>query len=204
MATLLMAATAAYVSTNVDGYALLLGFFSNTRYRPLEIVAGQFASVTAQMVLAVAIMQSGWVRDAPFIGLAGIVPLVAGFKRIARLRRRGASRVRDREYHAALARGGVGRIATVTVIATSGAADNVLAYASLLLGRGSADILLVVATFGVLTAALCVSSCFTARSHMSMNSLRLAVARIAPFMTTAIGMSLLIRFDTLAWICSLA
>ena len=39
------AVTAAYVSTNVDGYALLLTFFSNARFRTVEIVAGQFVSM---------------------------------------------------------------------------------------------------------------------------------------------------------------
>ena len=49
---LIVTATAAYVSTNVDGYALLLGFFSNERYRAMEIVAGQFLSMATQLAIS--------------------------------------------------------------------------------------------------------------------------------------------------------
>jgi cadmium resistance protein CadD (predicted permease) len=199
-----MTAAAAYVSTNVDGYALLLGFFSNARYRAVDIAVGQYASMAAQMALSVAIMQSGWVKVAPFIGLAGVVPLIVGLRRIASLRQRAEHDLQDAGHPATIAKGRVGRIAAVAVLATSGAIDNVLVYASVLIGRASDDILSIVCTFGILTAALCALAFVTARSRLSMNALRMLAARIAPFMTTAIGVSMLIRFDTLVWIYSLA
>jgi cadmium resistance protein CadD (predicted permease) len=201
---LLLTAAAAYVSTNVDGYALLLGFFSNARYREVDIVVGQYASMAAQMALSIAITQSGWMKEAPIIGFAGIVPLIVGLRRIASLRQSAEHALRDAGHPATIAKGRVGRIAAVTVVATSGAIDNVLVYASVLIGRASDDILSVACTFGVLTAALCALAFFTARSRFSMNALRMLAARIAPFMTTAIGVSMLIRFDTLVWIYSLA
>ena len=89
---LIVTATAAYVSTNVDGYALLLGFFSNERYRAMEIVAGQFLSMATQLAISIAVMRSGWVAHSPLVGLVGAVPLLAGLKRIAQLRRRDGPR----------------------------------------------------------------------------------------------------------------
>lgn len=204
LSTLMMTATAAYVSTNVDGYALLLGFFGNARYYAMEIVVGQFVSVGVQLVLSLAIAQLGWRYDAPFIGLAGLAPLVVGLKRIAALRRDAAACVHDAGYRTFPGSGRAARIAAVSVVATSGAIDNVLVYSSVLAGRARHDVLCVATDFAVLTVVLCAGAFFTARSRASISALRKAAACIAPFMTTAIGLSLLIRFETLAWICSLA
>jgi cadmium resistance protein CadD (predicted permease) len=196
--------TVAYVSTNVDGYALLLSFFSNARYRAGEIVAGQFISVAAQLAISAAITQSAWATNAPCIGLAGIVPLIAGLIRIAGLLRRDGCDDQRAAPRTTTAAGCAGRILAVTAVATSGAVDNVLVYSSLMIGRPTADVSIVGITFGVLTALLCVGAFMTVRSPLSMAALRRAATRIAPFATTAIGLSLLIRFDTFAWICSLA
>lgn len=204
LSTLMTTATAAYVSTNVDGYALLLGFFGNARYYAMETAAGQFVSVGVQIALSLAIAQLGWRHDAPFVGLAGIVPLVVGLKRIVGLRRTGDTCVRKPGHRTFSGKGRVARIGAVSVVTTSGAVDNVLVYSSVLAGRAPHDVVWVAADFIVLTAALCACAFFTARSPMSIRALRMAAAHIAPFMTTAVGLSLLIRFETLAWICTLA
>ncbi|MDQ7981066.1 cadmium resistance transporter [Paraburkholderia sp. SARCC-3016] len=201
---LLAAVAAAYVSTNVDGYVLLLNFFGDARYRAYEIVAGQFVSVAAQMAFSVAIAQSAWLPDAPCIGLAGIVPLVAGLSRIARLGQHRKPDKRASEPETTPRAGGAGRALTVAIVATCGAVDNVLVYSSLLIGWPLAEISLATLIFVLLTAILCASAFLTARSHRSIAALRRVASRIAPFATTAIGLSLLIRFDTLGWIYSLA
>ncbi len=201
---LVVTATAAYASTNVDGYALLLGFFSNERYCATEIAAGQFASVAAQVAISAAIAQSGWVVQAPFIGLAGVVPLIAGLKRIAEMRRRGSPRIDSAAEQTDSAHGAFGRAATVAAVATSSAIDNIVVYASLLVGRTASDVSWISFTFALLTGVLCLCACATAGSRAPVAALRLAAGRVAPFMTTAIGALLLIRFDTLPWIYSLA
>lgn len=204
LSTFLMAATAAYVSTNVDGYALLLGFFGNARYRAVEVLVGQFVSVAVQVALAIIVMQVGWRHGAPFIGLVGIVPLVVGLKRIAVLRRGGGAPTPDATDRRFSAKGCAGRVAAVSIVATSGAIDNVLVYSSVLAGHTLNDAGWVAAVFAVLTVALCAGAFATARSCLSAGRLRAAAACVAPFMTTAIGLSLLVRFQTLAWIYSLA
>ncbi len=196
--------TAAYVSTNVDGYALLLTFFSNPRFRTVEIVAGQFVSMAAQLMSSIAITQLARVANAPCIGLAGIVPLTVGLMRIACLRQGDGCDEQSAGRRATTATGCAGRIFTVAAVATSGAVDNVLMYSGLLIGRPPAAVSLATAIFGVLTAMLCLVAFVTTRSHVSIAGLQKAAARLAPFATTAIGLSLLIRFDTLAWIYSLA
>jgi len=201
---LLATAVVAYVSTNVDGYALLLGFFSNARYRVMEIVAGQFASTAAQIAVSIAIAQSGWVKDAPALGLAGVVPLVVGLRRIAGLKRLAGGNEQDAVDLVAAATGCWARIAAVALVATSSAVDNVLVYASLLIGRTTGDMVWVAIVFGLLTALWCACAFVMLRSRVSVHWLKMTAARVAPFMTTAIGASLLVRFNTLAWICSLA
>lgn len=201
---LIAIATAAYVSTNVDGYALLLGFFSNERYRAMEIVAGQFISVVTQVALSIAVMRSGWVTQSPLVGLAGVVPLFAGLKRIAQLRRRDEPQNESGTDRWTSARGTGGRVATVAVVATSGAIDNVMVYSSVMVDRATSDVLLIAGTFGLLTSLLCLCAFWTAGSRSSIPALQFAARRIAPYTTAAIGVSLFIRFDTFPWLYSLA
>lgn len=203
MPELMATATVAYASTNVDGYALLLGFFSSGRYRTAEIVAGQLVSTAAQLALSVAIARSGWLTAAPAVGLAGIVPMVAGLKRIAELRRRGTPRLECVAGRTDTS-GTLGRVALVASVATSSAFDNLLVYASMLAGRAVSDVISMACIFGLLAGATCICAAATAGPRAPVAALRIAAGRVAPFATTAVGVSLLVRFGTLPWIYSLA
>ena len=201
---LIVTATVAYASTNVDGYVLLLGFVSDGRYGAREVVAGQFASVALQLAISLAIVQSGRVTAGPSIGLVGLVPFAVGLARIAQSGgsigvsgEERASRTRPRNR-------ALGRVATVCAVATSGAIDNIFVYASVLIGRSLADAALTACVFTVLTAALCLGAYATVSASGVFTELRSKAGRVAPFITSAIGLSVLIRFDTLPWLCSLA
>lgn len=201
---LIVTATAAYVSTNVDGYALLLGFFNNERYRAMEIVAGQFLSMATQVAISIAVMRSGWVVHSPLVGLAGVVPLLAGLKRIAQLRQRDRPEKENAVCRESPGHGTFGRVATVAVVTTSGAIDNVMVYSSVMMDRAPSQMMFIAGAFGLLTALLCLCAFGTAGSRSSIPALQFAARRIAPFMAVAIGVSLFIRFRTFPWICSLA
>lgn len=200
---LIITATAAYASTNVDGYVLLLGFVSDRRYGAKEVVAGQFTSVALQLTISLAIVQSGRVMAGPSIGLVGLVPFIVGLARIAQCGgRMGASGEEDSSHMRSRNRA-LGRMATVCAVATSGAIDNIFVYASVLIGRPLSDAVLTACLFTVLTAALCLCAYATVSARGVLGAVRLAAGRVAPFVTTAIGLSVLIRFDTLPWLCSL-
>lgn len=201
---LIVTAAVAFASTNVDGYALLLGFFSDDRYRAAEVAAGQFISVATQLAISAAIVVFGKVTEAPFLGLAGVVPLLAGLTRIANRRGQDSPRLERGAQRAWQARGGFLRVGAVAAVATSSAVDNVLVYASLLVGRTTGAVVEVACTFALLTVLLCLCAYATASSRSVLKALHVAAGRIAPFMATAIGVSLLIRFGTLGWIVSLA
>ncbi|MDG0022891.1 cadmium resistance transporter [Trinickia sp. Y13] len=200
---LIVPVTAAYVSTNVDGYALLLGFFSNQRYRAVEVVAGQFISVVVQVAISIAVMRSGWMTQSPLVGLVGIVPIFAGVKRIAQLRRRHEPFAGSATYREALRRGAFERMATVAIVASSGAIDNVMVYSSVMVGRAPSEVFLIAGTLAMLTALLCLCSFGMASARSPIPVLQVGARRVAPFMTLAIGVALFVRFDTVPWICSL-
>jgi cadmium resistance protein CadD (predicted permease) len=203
LAGLMLTVAVAYVSTNVDGYILLASFFSDERFRTLEIVSGQFISVALQVAISFAVVQFGGVRNAPFIGLAGVVPMLAGLTRIVAWARCAQAADGVEVTLSGAASDAAARTAAVAAVATSGAVDNVMVYSSVFVGRRPDEILLSTAVFVVLTAGLCVAASLTARTCTPISALKATVGRIAPFATLGIGVSLLIRFDTLLWICSL-
>lgn len=200
---LIITATVAYASTNVDGYVLLLGFVSDRRYGPKEVVAGQFASVAVRLAISLTIVQSGRIAG-PSIGLVGVVPFVVGLGRIAQCGQRVGVFGEENRSRPPSTNRTLGRVATVCAVATSGAIDNIFVYASVLMGHTLSDALLTACLFAVLTAALCLCAYATVNASGVFAGLRSAAGRVAPFMTAAIGLSVLIRFGTLPWLCSFA
>lgn len=193
--------TVAYISTNVDGSALLIGFFTDLRYRTIEIVVGQFISVTVQSGLCALTIAMGVVKESPLIGLAGLIPLVAGFRRVAARHRVGWSSCEESIYvHSHT--GSVSRVVTVAAIATSGAVDNVLTYAGLMVGRDRAEITEIMIFFIPLTILMCGVMRLIGRSDVVARSVQRAIGRLSPLVTIAIGTGVLVRFGTITWICS--
>ena len=50
MAELIALGIAAFVSTNIDDIFLLMMFFSDTRFKPLEVVLGQYIGMAALVI----------------------------------------------------------------------------------------------------------------------------------------------------------
>jgi cadmium resistance protein CadD (predicted permease) len=205
---LIVTAALAYVSTNVDGYALLLGFFSDARYRTVDIVAGQLVSFAAQLALSASVVALAFAGHQAVIGLLGIVPLSIGLKRIADRRRPGKPldpalmEAPGTLPYPRLRTGHARRVATVAMAATSCATDNVLAYSATLVRRTLPQATSIVVVLAILTLAMCVCAFAVARLHIAPGAIRHAIRQLSPFVTAAIGMALLVRFDTLTWLCS--
>lgn len=138
-----------FVSTNVDDVFVLLGFFSDPKFRPRQVVAGQYAGILALFSVSIVASLLSLVVSPAYIGLLGVAPIFLGLKKLWELRR-GVDVVDDPEQHrAGAAPGNVAMVAAVT-IANGG--DNISIYTPLFATRTGPDIAVIGLVFATMTA----------------------------------------------------
>jgi cadmium resistance transport/sequestration family protein len=80
----------AFASTNVDDIFILILFFGNKKYKPLEIYLGQYLGVGILVCISLVGVFIGNFFDARFVGLLGLFPIYLGLKQIIGLLKNGS------------------------------------------------------------------------------------------------------------------
>jgi len=172
-----------FASTNVDDILVLVGFFADPRFRPREIVIGQYAGITALVgaslfgsLLALSISRA-------YIGLFGIFAIGLGVKKLFDLYRNGDD-LREEQHDPS---GRHTRMATVALVTLANGADNIGIYMPAFAVRSSHEIVIVAVVFGLLTGLWC----FLAHrlvQHPSYGTLiRRHGRRVAPLVLIGVG-----------------
>jgi cadmium resistance protein CadD (predicted permease) len=135
-----------FASTNVDDLFVLLGFFSDPRFRARHVVVGQYIGIAALTVASVVLSLAALVILPGYVGLLGVAPLAIGLAKL--VRRRSA----DGDEWPASPRANVLAVAAVTV---ANGGDNLAVYAPLFATRRPWEIGLLAAVFLVMTGLWC-------------------------------------------------
>jgi len=182
-----------FASTNVDDIFVLVAFFSDRRFRPRDIVAGQFVG----MGLLVAISGIGSmlaVLVSPrYVGLLGVFPILLG---VVQLFRRGGPSESE-EHPSRPARGGFGRVLTVALVTVANGGDNIGVYVPVFATRTRAELAAMMVVFVGLTAVWCAAGYHLVNHPRFGQPLRRHAGRITPFVFIALG--LLILFNSQAY-----
>ena len=181
--TVLLAVTA-FASTNVDDAVLLIGLFSDARFRMRDIVAGQALGMAA--IIVASMVAASVVLDLPprLIAIIGVAPMLIGAKQLrdAWTRPSPAPPVR-----------GVGSAATVAVVTLANGGDNVTLYTPLLAGRAPAETAIIIGVF----AALLGLWCLAARALVAHRILGAALlrwgSRVMPLVLIGLGAAIVAR-----------
>src|SRR5262245_3701017 len=76
-------AAIAFISTNLDDVFVLLGFFADPAFRPLQVVLGQYLGITTLVAASLASSLPALLIPHAYIGLLGLLPLVIGLKKLS-------------------------------------------------------------------------------------------------------------------------
>ena len=176
-------ATAAFVSTSLDNFALLIGLFAAPDFRPRRVAVGYL--VASWAVAAAAWGGSKLVELLPVadLGFLGVVPLALGIQRVFVLLRSPADVAKP-----VPAAGGAGVSALLTL---SQSADNTLVYLALFGDSAKALDPIVFATLVVCAAVCCASALWLARRSPLAGPLRRAMRFVMPFLLIAVGVYVL-------------
>lgn len=88
---LLLTSIAAFASTNIDDVFLLMLFFGDRKYRPRQVIGGQYLGFIALVAVSLVGSLLGMVIDTRYIGLLGLLPVYLGAKELWKLLRKEAT-----------------------------------------------------------------------------------------------------------------
>lgn len=188
---LVLAATLAFVSTNVDDLFVLL-VLHGQRMRPASIVVGQYVGFGAIVAVSLVVAAGALLLRPEWVGFLGLAPIAVGVKMLL------AARGRDREpaRPASAARGAL----AVAAVTFANGGDNVAVYVPLFARRGWGETAAILAVFAVMVGVWCLLAGRLARMPLVAPVLDRWGHRIAPMVLMALGVYLFVSEGAVACI----
>lgn len=179
-----------FASTNVDDVFVLLGFFSDPKFRARQIGLGQYLGIGVLYGASVLASMVSLVLPQAYVGLLGLAPIAIGLRKAWGLRvDRGGADAPAGGHSAASA--GRGNVLTVAMVTVANGGDNLSIYTPLFATRSAPDIALIGVVFAIMTMAwLQVAHWLT--NHRTLGApIRRYGGRLVPFVLIALGVEIL-------------
>lgn len=182
VATLLVLAMGLFASTNLDDLFVLLGFFSDPKFKPWQVAVGQFFGIAALYAVSVAASRLALVIAPAYVGFLGVLPILIGLKKIWELRQ--DDETDDGDPQSRVGRWNALSVAAVT-IADGG--DNLSVYIPVFATRPGAEIAVIGGVFAAMTLAW-LAGAFWLTSHRTLGApIRRYGHRVVPFVLVGLG-----------------
>ena len=181
-------AIALFASTNVDDMFVLVGFFADPKFRPRDIVTGQYAGIAALFALSLLGSLLALVISRAYIGLFGIVAIALGTKRLFDLYRNREQTESDLEHPDT---GRHTRVAAVALLTLANGADNLGIYMPAFAIRSPIEISMFALIFAVMTGLWCFFAHWLVHHPTFGKPIRRYGQRVAPLVLIAIGVSIM-------------
>lgn len=176
-----------FVSTNIDDIFVLMLFFANKDFTPLQVVVGQYLGIGLLVGISIVISLAALLFPANLIGLLGFVPIALGIKNLVDLRRKKL----DDEQQAITSNRNSLRWLTVGVVTISNGADNIGVYVPLFANSSVNEIALIAIIFALMVAVWCGIGYALVQAPLIGDPLRRYGHRILPFVLIGLGIYIL-------------
>ncbi|WP_371422537.1 cadmium resistance transporter [Tardiphaga sp.] len=178
-----------FAVTNIDDIFVLLGFFSDPRFRARQIVVGQYLGMLTLIGVSLVAALVSLVLPPQYVGLLGLAPLAIGLKKLYDLRN--ASGDDDEDIPHKAGSSGIGNILSVAAVTIANGGDNIGVYAPLFATRGTSATGIIVITFLAMTAIWCLFA-FWLVNHRTIGApIRKFGHIVLPFVLIALGILIL-------------
>jgi cadmium resistance protein CadD (predicted permease) len=183
--------------TNIDDLFVLLGFFSDPRFRSRHVVIGQYVGIAVLYgVSALASLLSVVVPPA-YIGLLGLAPIFIGVTKLYSLWRRAETDTDERGYDAISTAPAGRNILTVAMATVANSGDNISVYTPLFATRSALEIAVAGLVFAIMTALWCLLGHWLV-NHAALGApIRRYGHRTVPFILIGFGILILYEAGTL-------
>ena len=182
-------AVVAFASTNIDDIFVLLGFYSDPKFRVRDIVVGQYLGIAALFGVSVILSLVSLVIPADTIRLLGLAPVLIGGKQLFDLWRGREASEAELETHP----GSGTRFPAITVaaVAIANGGDNIGIYTPLFAARPSWQLIVIGLVFAAMTAAWCVVGHWMVKHPTLGAPIRRHGHRVVPLVLIGLGAMIL-------------
>ncbi len=183
-----------FAITNVDDIFVLLGFFSDKRFRTREVLWGQFAGISMLIAASVVAALIALVLPPAYIGLLGLAPIAIGLYKLYKSR----SAEAEGTDEAPEAKGfGLANVLAVLTVTVANGGDNIGVYAPVFALRSYLEIGVIVVTFLVMTALWCILAFWMVNHPQVGAPIRKYGQRLLPYVLIIIGCLVLYEAGTI-------
>ncbi|MGX7703736.1 cadmium resistance transporter [Methylobacterium sp. Gmos1] len=182
-----------FASTNLDDIVVLIGFFSDPRYRPRQIVVGQALGIAVLVLASLAGALLSLVAPPAWLGLLGLVPITLGCRRLLALRD-------DDVDEPAATSASLGNALAVAGVTIANGGDNLGIYTPVFATSPASRLILFAAVFAAMTALWLALAHWLVR-HPDFGAPIRRFGRVAtPFVLIGIGAMVLVEAGTVSWV----
>lgn len=178
-------AVVAFIATNLDDALLLIGFFSHRSCKPVQVVIGQYLGI-GLLVLVSAIGAAISLSIAPaYVGLLGFLPVVIGVKDFWDTFVTGDTQEENTKITSS------GKILSIAAVTIANGGDNIGIYIPLFATMTSAQFIVTVVIFAMMTGLLCLVGHWFVYHKSFGHHVQHWGHRILPFVLIGLGVYIL-------------
>jgi cadmium resistance protein CadD (predicted permease) len=187
---LLALAVTLFASTNIDDLVVLIGLFADRRFRARDIVAGQFAGISALFFVSAAGSLLSLVIPKAYLGLLGILPILIGIRKVSDLRHDASAPENSSQ----------GNVAGVALVTIANGGDNIGIYVPAFAVHSGAEIGVIAMVFVAMTALWCMLAHWMVNHRRFGAPLRRYGHILAPVVLIGLGIAIIYKAGTIGWL----
>jgi cadmium resistance protein CadD (predicted permease) len=187
---LLVLAVTLFASTNIDDLVVLIGFFTDRRLRTRDIVAGQFAGMSALFLSSASGSLLSLVTPRAFLGLLGILPIVIGIRKLSNLRHDATEPENTRQRS----------VVGVALVTIANGGDNLGIYIPAFAVHSGAEIGVIAVVFVAMTALWCLLAHWMVNHRRFGAPLRRYGHILAPLVLIGLGIAIIYKAGSVGWL----
>jgi cadmium resistance protein CadD (predicted permease) len=187
---LLVLAVTLFASTNIDDLVVLIGFFTDRRLRTRDIVAGQFAGMSALFLSSASGSLLSLVTPKAFLGLLGILPIVIGIRKLSNLRHDATEPENTRQRS----------VVGVALVTIANGGDNLGIYIPAFAVHSGAEIGVIAVVFVAMTALWCLLAHWMVNHRRFGAPLRRYGHILAPLVLIGLGIAIIYKAGSVGWL----
>ena len=183
MLAALSIAVVAFVSTNIDGMLVLVGFLADPTYRTRTVVLGEYLGIGALVSVSLACALLVVAMPGEYVGLLGIAPIVIGLAKL----RAAWQEQRDGAAPQRGGRAGRSKVLAVAGVTIANGGDNLGTYIPLFATSTTVHLLATVAVFAAMAALWCALAHLLVQHHALGALIRRWGSCALPFVLIVLG-----------------
>jgi cadmium resistance protein CadD (predicted permease) len=179
------AAIGLFAATNIDDIFVLIGFFADPKFRPSQVIVGQYFGIAALVAVSIIASLVSLVFAPEYVGLLGLLPILIGLKKLYDLLKG------DGDDETTMTNAGFGNVFAVAAVTIANGGDNIGIYTPVFATSSAGEIGIFVVVFTLMVAAwLALSHWLVNHPHMGAPIRRYGHI-LVPFVLIAIGLFVL-------------